>query len=183
MKNNHIVFIIFSFMLIGCRDGLDDNNQSDNDIKDRKESLTVSDVLSEIDESGGFPLLERSSSIEGDDDNSNGIRDDIEDYIDGLSDTSLQKSALKQMSKSISDAMQMSLIYPDEAELRNMSVSIGNAVHCIWANYDSNVAINKVSEIRKLTANTKERFEAYNKYNNMVSGTSTRLPKGDTCEK
>lgn len=143
---------------------------------------TVAGAIIAVEASGASPLLDRSNSIAGTDTDADGVRDDIEAYIDSLTGTAAQKGALRQASEAISDAMVVAASAVDETALREASTDISNAVHCIWITYSQGVANNKVADIRKLTVNTRERFEAYAEYNNLVSGFALRLPKGDTCD-
>jgi hypothetical protein len=144
--------------------------------------LTIAEALAQLEASGDLPILDRSNSVFGDDTNADGVRDDVETYIGALPDTQTQKNALRQGSIAIMDAIRFGQNGATETELRAASVSVINSVHCIFVSYGEEAASNKLSDIQKVTVNTSERFAAYVEYNKLVSGTSLRLPEGDTCE-
>ena len=142
----------------------------------------VATVLLDLETFGVLPELNRSMSVAGPDDNENGVRDDIEAYVESLSDEPSQKAALLQASRVIRTAMIIGEQDETSDELRRSNAEeIGDAVNCIWTRYSDDVANDKVASIRRVTANTHERFVAYDRYNRMVSGSSFRLPTGDTC--
>lgn len=145
----------------------------------RKAPTTIAEALKRGEESGVLPKLDRSASIAGPDADGNGVRDDLDAYIDSLPDTPEQKKALKQDARHY-----MTLL--------TVNVSDKNAVHqafqmgmdsskCVFSKYDAAVAGNKVGNMEKLSINTKERLGAYMKFNAAISGTSATLPNGDGC--
>jgi len=143
---------------------------------------TVAAALARLEATQQIPSLDRTASLLGRDNDGNGVRDDLDSYIQGLPDTTPQKSALRQTSKAISRAMQAGVANATPSELREVSTTIARAVHCVWHQYDSAIAGGKVTAIQKLTVNTPERFNAYELYNTKRTGTSSRLPRGDTCD-
>ena len=142
---------------------------------------SVVDALNRLEANQQIPTLDRSTSLLGPDVDGNGVRDDIDRYVEGLPDTSLQKGSLRQMSKAIAQAMQ-SGGNGTSSDMRAASTAIGSAVHCIWDRYDAVSANNKVKTIKQLTVNTLTRLDAYERYNTSRSGSSSRLPRGDTCD-
>ena len=127
-----------------------------------------------------MPKLDRSASIAGPDADTNGVRDDVQQYIGALPDSQEQKRALAQMSAGLSAAMLADTA--SDAQLRAAASKLVDAVNCIWRRYDSQTANAKVEEIRKVTVNTRQRFEAYAAYNKARSGAVVALPSGDTCQ-
>ncbi len=59
-------------------------------------SLTLAQQIEQLERKGGYPTLDRSSDIEGPDANKNGVRDDIEAWINTLNVTEPQRKALMQ---------------------------------------------------------------------------------------
>ena len=144
-------------------------------------TASVSDAILTIEASGQVPTLDRSSSLSGPDSNADGVRDDVERYIDSLPDTTAEKASLRQVSRALTSAMLIGTGDANSSELRDTSLSVADAVNCIWTTYNDDSANEKFRVVRKITVNTPERLSAYLHYNNMVSGRSMRLPKADTC--
>jgi len=142
---------------------------------------SVVEALNQLEANKQIPTLDRSTSLLGPDVDGNGVRDDIDQYIEGLPDTALQKGSLRQISKAIAHAMEAA-VNGTSSDLKGASTAIGSAVHCIWDRYDTDTASNKVKTIEQLTVNTRTRFDAYERYNSGRSGSSSRLPRGDTCD-
>jgi hypothetical protein len=147
------------------------------------ETQTVAEALTDLEAAGQIPVLDRSTSITGPDGDGNGVRDDLDNYIDSLPDTVPQKAALRQASKAIDAAMQAGDSGSSTpSELKEVSTAIARAVHCIWDRYDAETAPTKVATIQKLMVNTRARVDAYDLYNTKRSGSSSRLPRGEACE-
>ncbi|HEY5514548.1 MAG TPA: hypothetical protein VIK40_12975 [Geomonas sp.] len=140
---------------------------------------TVADALKASDQSGAYPALNHDSTIAGPDLDNNGVRDDVDAYINALPDNSSQKSALRQTHSAISNAMLADTT--NQNALVAATRKIANATACIHAKYDSTTASNKNSEMEKITVNTKGRFRAYEKFSAAISGTTFVLPEGDGC--
>lgn len=119
------------------------------------------------------------ATIVGADANDNGVRDDLDIYIDALSDTSAQKSALTQMTASLGKAMLTDVT--NQAITLKVSQEIAAAAACLYARYDSTTAGKKSASMEKLTINTTVRFNAYDKFNAALNGLTFTLPQGDGC--
>jgi hypothetical protein len=141
---------------------------------------TVAEALKVGDQSGAFPALNRDATVAGPDLDNNGVRDDIDTYINALPDSSDQKSALRQISRGISNAMLVDTT--NQSALTDATKKIANAAACAHTQYESATASKKNSEIEKLTVNTKIRFQAYEKFSAAISGTSFVLPQGGGCD-
>lgn len=140
---------------------------------------TTAEAISLADKNGTLPALNRDSTVAGPDANANGVRDDLDTYIAALPDTSPQKSALSQMSASLGKAMLTDTT--NQSAMLAASKEIAAAAACLYARYDSSVASNKSKDMRKLTINTRVRFDAYDKFNAALNGTTFVLPQGDGC--
>ena len=70
----------------------------------------------------------------------------------------------------------------DEAELRNVGNELSKSAHCLSYVYGAEVAFKKGKEIQKLTVNTKPRFLAYMKYNDVMDGRVFFMPPKNICE-
>ena len=127
-----------------------------------------------------MPTLDRSASLKGVDANGDGVRDDLERYIAALPDTADQKASLRQLAKSIDSTLVVDTT--NETALRAAANELNEAINCVWSNYPADVAPKRVEEMRRLAVNTRERFNAYAKYNQARSGAVIALPKGNTCK-
>lgn len=143
-------------------------------------ATTVKEAIANIEASGLTPALDRSASVPGPDTNTNGVRDDVESYVGSLADTAEQKKAMLMLSKALMSAM--TTTPTDAAGLRQSTGLMNNAVACIWQKYPSDKADQKVLEVRKVTVNTRERYNAYMAYNAAVAGTVVKLPREVTCD-
>ncbi|MGV8894792.1 MAG: hypothetical protein ACOH2K_18050 [Burkholderiaceae bacterium] len=140
---------------------------------------TTAAAILAADKSGALPALNRDATVLGVDVNGNGVRDDLDAYIAALPDTVLQKAALSQMAAAIGNALTT-----DTANLSSMLIAskqIAAAAACNHARYDSATASKKSAEIEKISVNTKTRFQAYDKFNAALSGTTFVRPQGDGC--
>ena len=143
-------------------------------------AINFSEAFTRLEKSGQLPILDRSDSLAGPDINANGVRDDIERYIDGKPDTPAQKNSLKALSRSLSRAMTVDTKDPNA--LREVANSINLAVTCMHKTYPSDVASPKGDEIEKLTVNTRARYGAYMKFNAAMNGSVMKGLKGVKCD-
>ncbi len=143
-------------------------------------TISVAAALTKLDSTDGNLALDRTTSILGTDANSNGVRDDIDRYIEAKNDTAPQKQSMRMVSKSMTAAMVSTPT--DEMALRNAADTLNMAVACIWKNYPADIADKMVLEMRKVTINTKARYDAYMRYSALVAGTVIKLPKEVVCE-
>jgi hypothetical protein len=142
-------------------------------------SASVPEALTTMETGGTTPALDRSATVAGPDTNNNGVRDDIDRFIDAKTDTTAQKQSLRMASKAMGVAMVSDVASP--TALRTATDSLNMAVACIWKNYPAETADKMVSEMRKVTVNTRVRYDAYMKYNSAVAGTVIKLPKEVVC--
>lgn len=144
-------------------------------IKSMMAIIAVTAVLTACGDGGS----NKDSTVAGLDKDSNSVRDDVDAYIAALTDTDPQKSALRQMSSSLRNAMLMGTT--DQKAMKAASIAIGDAAACLSARYDTSVYNKKRLDIRKINLNTEIRVQAYEKFNMTMSATSYVLPQGDGC--
>ena len=142
--------------------------------------VNFGEAFTRLENAGKLPILDRSDSLAGPDINANGVRDDIERYIDGKPDTQSQKNSLKALSRSLSRAMTVDTRDPNA--LRGVANSINLAVICIHETYPSDKASPMVHEFEKLTVNTRARYSAYMKFNSAMNGSVMKDVKGVKCD-
>ena len=141
---------------------------------------TFTEAVSKAETTGGIPVLDRTTTLAGTDGNTNGIRDDIETYINGLPDTDAQKNALRQTARAFTSVLATNLA--DGNALNASSTKLSNASSCLFKQYPSALASKRAREMEKLHINTRLRFDAYDAYNAALSGTTSLAPVGDGCE-
>ncbi len=148
--------------------------------------LSGSEVIQQLnaaEKQGLLPKLNRDNTITGPDTNHNGVRDDIDAYIESLPDTSEQKAALRQDARAVNAAMTVDV--KDKKSLDEASLKINRSVTCLHHRYIGNgIASKKGKEIEAFMVNTKERFLAYQRFSIALSGSViSSLPYGeDGCD-
>ncbi len=163
-----VIYLLFSISLNACGGGSGSSAPT-----------TISEAIKASEIAGNTPTLNRDDTLSGPDADGNGVRDDIDAYIEALPDTAAQKSALKQKSSVLTKAMMVDV--KNQTALLGVSRELGAAAACNHAKYEPAIAIKKGAEMEKLTINTKQRFDAYAKFSKALSGTTFVLPQGDGC--
>ncbi len=167
--------------LVGCGGG---NTEPPPETSQPADSL--GGRITALENSGLLPRLDRSDGLLGSDSDGNGIRDDIDRYIDSLGVQPKNKAAARQLAR----ANQAVMVLVQAGQLGNaMKVKEVNqlgtrAINCLFDRMDSRTPEGwKISRaLESMTYNTKSRAIAYAKFNQALSGTTWALPDGDTCE-
>lgn len=123
-------------------------------------------------------------SLEGDDVNNNGIRDDVDAYIAQHYPEPAQRKAAEQFARAMQLAITKGTISRDAARLVGRKSS--EAISCLFERFageggdkDPLVVGTKLED---LTVNTRERRKAYRAYSKNLDGTSWGSPDSGTCE-
>ncbi|EMF7427572.1 chromosome partitioning protein ParA [Vibrio vulnificus] len=152
-----------------------------------KSQKTINDQLTVIYERYE-PLLDRSDSLTGPDTNQDGIRDDIEAFIDALEVTEPVRNVLKQKARYSQEAISHDFESASD-ENERLSYKISEKYNKVLACYDYlKVSVEDSTQIsrtvRALTYNTKARTLAYLAYNRLLNGTGSTLlsPEEKYCE-
>ncbi|MGF1905718.1 chromosome partitioning protein ParA [Aliivibrio salmonicida] len=190
---------ILPLLLIGCDDDdINANNNTDDDVQSVIEKTpeligllqsqeTINDQFGVLYEQFE-PLLDRSDSLTGVDVNNDGIRDDIEAFIEALEVEEPVRNALKQNARYTQENL-----YYDFTEKTDTNI---DKAMTMGAKYDKVIACKKFTgipvrdrtntgrTIRALTYNTKARTMAYLAYNHLKNGSvSTSLnAEAQYCE-
>ena len=127
----------------------------------------------------GRITLDEGAERHGTDANSNGIRDDIDSLIDKSGETPARQAALRQLAVALHQAVTIDV--SQAVALRLTAGQVNFATACVWDRFDASQAPTQVTRMEAITANTEERFRAYEAYNRAVSGMSFSLPKGNGC--
>lgn len=160
---------------------------SDSDVANNANSSPVSpggnpQTVADLENQGLIPVLDRSATVAGPDENGDGIRDDIGRYIDSRFTDPTQKNAAAQLSKAIQNSI---VLDPTDLDALNQSrLEISQAVSCVFsiAAQPSFNAAEVVETIEALSTNTKERLIAYLAFNDALQGSVTTSPNGSTCQ-
>ena len=141
--------------------------------------VSVRSMIEALEKSGAAPALDRSSDVKGPDVNANGVRDDIEAYINALPLTPKQIKAALQKAR----GLQLTLMVDtsDKAAVQLIGETMMAGTNCLGDVLIDFYALSR--KIEAMTANTRERTKRYLAYNAASSGSTTGLPNGDTCEK
>ena len=133
--------------------------------------------------SNAIPNLERGNTLVGTDINANGVRDDVEAILTSNYTSSIQLAAAIQTAKAMQNALTVDAT--DIAAVKVVDRDISRGINCIYSKFDgannSKQPAKVVQELEAITTNTKQRLLAYLKFNKALDGTSSALPKEDTC--
>ena len=146
--------------------------------------LSNEDKIKRLQALNKLPTLEREAGLVGIDSDQNGIRDDIDHFIDTRYLEETQRKAARQLAK----ALQLSLLVntSDIILVKKVNIKISRGDSCVFNTFDFSSPATppgRVSaQIEAITTNTKERLIAYLRFNKALDGTSWSLPKENYCE-
>jgi hypothetical protein len=143
---------------------------------------TLAQQIDTLEKTGQLPLLDRSNDLQGPDTDNNGIRDDIDAWIAAQPISDVQKKAAQQMARVQQATLMVDL--NDRIALQVLGERTAAGVVCLSDIFMPNRQQGRDlgNKIEAITANTKERVRQYLAYNRARSGSSGRLPEGNTCE-
>jgi hypothetical protein len=177
MKKNQLVFTALLFLLITACSGSGESTGTPGE-KGGSPPAPVDDAPAVDNE-------DLTPGLKGIDADANGIRDDIDRFIARhYSATSMMRKAAEQEARAFQK--QVDAGTPEQALLAANEVS--RAADCTFKTLphatekDMKFAEDISIEIKALTANTKERFEAYWKAQELVSGAVFRDAKEPVCD-
>ncbi|MGR5148760.1 hypothetical protein ACQKP8_19710 [Photobacterium alginatilyticum] len=147
-------------------------------------AITDQDKIEDLTSSNQIPNLERSDSLLGIDEDNNGIRDDIDKYIELNYQDTLQQNAVRQLASALQKTLVVDI--SDTIFVKKINRDNTRAINCIYSRFsDESVDKNPAQvsqEIESITSNTKARLLAYLAFSKALDGTSWAIPEGDTCE-
>ncbi|MEX3983860.1 hypothetical protein AB4Y45_33285 [Paraburkholderia sp. EG287A] len=140
---------------------------------------SISQAIAQAESTGQIPTLNRDDTVAGP--TTNGVRNDIAAYINSLPDTAVQKKALLQDAAALQLALTVDTT--NQAAMLDVGQKIMKSSHCMFQQYGTTDAPKKSGDLEKFTVNTKARFDAYEKFNNAMSGTTLKsVITGADCE-
>jgi len=180
-QENYMALLFAGALLAGC------GGSSNDDVAPPppppppvQTAKSVAEAIAMLEASGELPRLQRDGGLAGTDANNNGIRDDVDNYLNAKNLPAEQKQALFQHARAMQAALLVDLA--DESAVNASSKAITRGVHCIWQRLGKDSAADTVMEIKKITMNTKDRVLAYGRLAGALNGTVISRPRGDTCE-
>lgn len=167
---------VLTMMLAGCGGGSDASAAGS--------SMTPWREFARIEVRGKLSNQERRASWGESDVNNNGVRDDIERYIEKTHVRPAQRRAAMQTALALQKTLEVDT--DDAFAMESVSRDGMRAVNCRGAVFlgveGLKEAFRMSQELEVLTTNTPQRLKAYRAYNDAVSGTVSQLPAGDTCD-
>ena len=158
-------------ILTGC--GNDDDSKSDT-------PLTPAEKIAKMESSGELPKLDRTDTVAGIDADQNGIRDDIDAYIQKTYPTEEQRKAVSQYARSLQASLLVDL--ENKITVKAATNTTSRAISCIFKKVPSGNSPNGgsvVEEILGVTTNTKQRLLQYIALDKALDGTVISSPSGD----
>lgn len=144
-----------------------------------EQSVELSDEekIANLEALGKLPVLDRSDDLLGPDEDNNGVRDDIDAYIDSVYTQPDQHAAAMQIAKALQKRMTVDVT--DDIELRKLFNELGRSINCAFDRFDNPVVID---ELEAMTANTKQRLLTHLAVSKAADGMVFSAERGDTCE-
>jgi hypothetical protein len=173
-----VPMVLLAAMVAGCGNGSD--GPGGGTAGGMPTPISFKEAFSKLEASGQLPVLDRTDSIAGTDANANGVRDDMERYIDSKPDSQPQKNSLKSFSRVLSTAMTVDV--KDKNALRGVVNKLNISVICLHETYPMGRGSSMLREIEKLTVNTRNRYDAYMKFNSALNGSVIKDVKEVNCD-
>ncbi|MDO9135777.1 hypothetical protein [Hydrogenophaga sp.] len=173
------VLVLLILALSACRGGTASNESG---TSPSPATGALAKQIKALEASGQLPKLDRSVDIRGPDNDNNGIRDDIDTWIAAQPISDEQKKAARQAARVRQAELLVDLT--NKVELDRLGDLSMASVKCLRLSFmpDYQRGYDLSSTIVAITANTKQRAKQYLAYNRAISGSSGRLPEGNTCE-
>jgi hypothetical protein len=142
---------------------------------------TAERAVAKLIELGALPDLDTTEDVSGKDEDSNGIRDDIDRFIQSLPVTTGQAEKLSTTAKYLQSAITVDPA--TRADGNEFAREMAQAQICVmYAFNDRKQARLYLRQIESYTANTYQRALQYNAYNQSRNGSVLRLPSPDNCQ-
>lgn len=147
---------------------------------DAGSSRTPHDEIARLEASGELPVLGREPTLGGIDANANGVRDDIERYIEKTYTEPAQRKAAMQTAR----AFQRMLLLDksDPVAVDAVVVASARAVDCVFDTFPGAEGSELSRELEAMSTNTKDRLKAYIAFNKAASGSVSGSFKGHGCD-
>ncbi len=172
LDTSQMVAWVLALVLTGCGGG--------GAAGDAGSSRTPQEEIARLEASGELPVLEREPTLGGIDANTNGVRDDIERYIEKKYTEPAQRQAAMQTARAY---QQMLLLDKrDPVAVTEAVVASTRAVDCVFDTFPGADGSQLSRELEAMSTNTKDRLKAYLDFNKAASGSVSGSFKGHGCE-
>lgn len=144
-------------------------------------SLTPAQAISKLEQSGRLPILDRSTSIPGPDANNNGIRDDVDAWLQSQHLTGNSLSGATKLAQASQQALSVDLA--NQQAVGAVANQMTAAIVCLRTSVaDATEAKRIARTLEAITANTQVRAEKYFAFNQAMNGSVVKLPgRGVSC--
>ncbi|ARP38397.1 chromosome partitioning protein ParA [Vibrio syngnathi] len=190
MKNG-LVYTLAVMLIVGCKESNEPNaavveqpsvishiEKTPELVAELKAQETIDDQLRLLYERFE-PMLDRSDSLTGTDANNDGIRDDIEAFIDALEVTEPVRKALKQEARQAQESLYHDWNAKTDANIRkalDISYKYDKVLACKeFVGIPVRDITNTGRTVDALTYNTKARTMTYLAYNHLLNGSVSTL--------
>jgi len=176
MKKRLMTGLLCICMLTAC--GIDSAEPVNNEA-----ALTPAQKIAKMEDSGGLPKLERTDTVEGIDADKNGIRDDIDVYIQKTYPSAERQKAVSQYARSLQASL--SVDKADKIAVKAITNEKARAISCIFEKIPNGKSPNGdrvVKEILSMTTNTKQRQLEYLALDKALDGTVISEQHEDVCD-
>lgn len=139
-------------------------------------------TVESLERNGKLILLDRTTDITGMDLDKNGVRDDIDRWVQSQPFSTDQKKAATQLAVAIQSSLVVDI--SNDIALRAVQTASREAVTCIFARFPTDAQPNPskvIHSLQKYTVNTRERVMVYLAYNHALNGSVNKIPPGDNC--
>lgn len=144
-------------------------------------SLTPAQTISKLEQSGSLPILDRSTSVPGPDANNNGIRDDVDAWLQSQHLTGNSLVGATKLAQANQQALTVDLT--SRQAVGAVANQITAAIVCLRVSLNDADASQRVSRtLEAITANTQARAQKYIAFNQAMDGSVVKLPgRGVSC--
>jgi trimeric autotransporter adhesin len=139
----------------------------------------VAGALTFLQKTGRIPTLDTATIVAGTDANADGVRDDIERYVQSLPDSAAQKKAATGLAKALQSSATANVT--DQAAVMAAAKAMDAALACLWELHDRDTATSRVKTLEAFSMNTIERIRIYDQFNYALNGVALDLPVGVNC--
>jgi len=141
-------------------------------------------IVKDMTKAGVLLDLDRTDTLAGIDNDNNGIRDDIDAYIQKTFKDEAQRKAVEQLARASQAKLLVDL--NDNAAIDAVRKKSTYAINCLGDRFIINSDPEEFDKVSKkivaMTNNTKQRVEAYFKFDEALSGSTWGLSKGNPCD-
>lgn len=189
MKKSFAV-LVGCFLLSGCIPEENQNNKivlSEEDRQALESASTTKEQITYLYQNFE-PVLNRDDTLKGVDADENGIRDDIDEFINALVIPENERGYYQQSARHLQTVFDYDYSGGTEKDIDMASAraaTLDPVIHCLMQlNLDWDDATGSGNLLFAMTLNTKIRTEHYAHYNKALDGTAIvgTEPTGDDCE-